>query len=179
MVIPFKDRNKAFKKLKKLHSLDTLIQYNRAQAVVRRTIRTQKRLYWRQFCSSIGRDVQLSDVWGMIRRMGGIRRNYELPVMNNGDVMAVNNLEKAELLAQTFRKVHSSENLTEEAKRCRSIVLKENPHVLEKKEMTTDPIDLPFSMFELRRAINNARQTTPGKDRVCYKMLENMSDHTL
>jgi len=42
----------------------------------------------------------------MIRRMGGVRRNYELPVLNSGDKVAVTNLEKAEVLAQTFRKGH-------------------------------------------------------------------------
>ena len=36
---------------------DTLIEYNRAQAVVRRTIRKQKRTFWRQYCNSIGTAV--------------------------------------------------------------------------------------------------------------------------
>ncbi len=34
-------------------------------------------------------------------------------------------------------------------------------------------------MFDLRRAIISARQTTPGKDGVCYKMLAHMTDKTL
>lgn len=34
-------------------------------------------------------------------------------------------------------------------------------------------------MFELRRAIVSAKQTTPGKDGVCYKMLAQMTDKTL
>lgn len=154
-------------------------QYKRAQAIVRRTIRTQKRTFWRQYCNSIGREVQLADVWGMIRRMGGIRRNYELPVMSRGDIMAVTNLGKAELLAQTFRKVHSSDNLTEEARQCRNNTLMENPRILDRVEVLGDQLDLHFSMFELRRAIISARQTTPGKDGVCYKMLEHMTDNTL
>lgn len=115
----------------------------------------------------------------MIRRMGGIRRNYELPVMNSGDKMAVNNLAKAELLAQAFRKVQSSDNLTEEARQCRNRILMKNPKILEKMEMSGDPLDLFFSMFELRRAISSARQTTPGKDGVCYNMLAHMTENTL
>ena len=53
----------------------------------------------------------------MVREMGGwgIRRNYEIPGMNSGDKMSFNHLEKAEHSAQTFRKVHSSGNLTQEA----------------------------------------------------------------
>lgn len=174
-----KARNKAFRELKKLHSQDALIQYKRAQALVRRTIRIQKRTFWRKYCNTIGREVQLSDVWGMIKRMGGIRRNYEIPVLDTGNKLAVNNLEKAELLAQTFERVHSSCNLTDEARQCRERIIMENPNITEKREMTGEPLDLPFNMFELRRAIMGARQTTPGKDGVCYGMLGHMADSAL
>lgn len=33
-----------------------------------------------------------------------------------------------------------------------------------------------LNMFELKKAVTNARQTTPGKGSVCYKMLANMTD---
>lgn len=55
--------------------------------------------------------------------------------------MAVNNLEKAELLAQTFERVHSSCNLTDEAGQCRDKILMENPKIIEKREVL-DPLDL-------------------------------------
>ncbi len=174
-----KARNKAFKYVKKYHSQDVLIEYKRKQAVVRKTIKTQKRNFWRNFCNSIGRDVKLSDIWGMIRRMGGVRRNYELPVLKSGDKVAVNNLEKAEVLAQTFRKVHSSENLTKEAEVNRRKMLESFPDVLEKKGHSGNPLDVPLKMFELKKAVLNAKQTTPGKDMVCYKMVANMTDETL
>ena len=144
-----------------------------------KAIKARKRNFWREYCNSIGRTVKLSDVWGMIRRMGGIRRNYELPVLNSGDTVAINNLEKAELLAQTFRRVHSFENLTKEARAIRSNILREHPTVLVRKENSENPLDLPLTMFELRKAIISAKQTTPGKDLVCYKMLANMTDNTL
>lgn len=39
-----KNRNKAFRQLKKHHSLDVLIQYKRAQAIVRKNMRTAKHI---------------------------------------------------------------------------------------------------------------------------------------
>jgi exonuclease III len=147
-----KARNKAFRQLKKHHSQDTLILYKRAQAKVRKTIKAQKRTFWRQYCNSIGREVQVSDVWGMIRRMGGIRRNYELPVLNSGDKIAVNNLEKAELLVQIFKKVHSSDNLSEVARQCRNKTLMEFPNILKKNKMSKNPLDLPLNIeFTFKR----------------------------
>lgn len=42
-------RNKAFRIVKRTHNLQNLIQYKKAQAVVRRTIRQAKRSSWRIF----------------------------------------------------------------------------------------------------------------------------------
>lgn len=90
--------------------------------------------------------------------------------------MDINNLEKTELLTQTFRNIRRSDNLTKEAKQSRSRTLIRNPNILEKMEMSGDPLYLPFSMFELRRAIISAHQTTPCKDGVCYRMLEHLTE---
>ena len=86
--------------------------------------------------------------------------------------MVVGNVEKAELLAITFKKVHSSENLSEEARQCRIRTVMKNPRIVDRAELSGDPLDLHFIMFELKKAIVRARQTTPGKDGVCYAMLE-------
>lgn len=54
----------------------------------------------------------------------------------------------------------------------------QHPGVTERRANTGWDADLPF-MLELRRAITNARQTSPGKDGICYKMLANMKDTSL
>ena len=96
--------------------MESLVQYKRSQAVVRRTVRAAKCACLRQYCSEIGREVQLSDVWGMIRKMSGIRRNTTIPILTSNSRTAVNRIEKAMLWAETLIKVHSSGNLSAEAK---------------------------------------------------------------
>lgn len=97
-----KKRNKMSKQLKIHHTLETLINYKRAQAVVRKTIRSAKRVYWRQFCNTIGRETQLPDIWRTIRKMSGIRNNVEIPVLCSNNKNAISNAEKAELFVKTF-----------------------------------------------------------------------------
>lgn len=57
-----RDRNKAFKLLKRRHNYNHLVLFKKAQAVVRRTIRQAKRESWRGFCSGIGRTTPVGDV---------------------------------------------------------------------------------------------------------------------
>jgi len=94
-----RNRNKAFKTIKKSKLFEDFINYKKTQAEVRRTIRAARKKYWRDWCNSIGEDIDISEVWGSIRKMGGIRRNQTLPVLKNEvGKMAVVDKEKAEML---------------------------------------------------------------------------------
>lgn len=98
-------RNKAFKKVKKTYSFQDV--YKRSQAVVRKVIRSAKRDYWRQFCDEIGERVDISELWGMIRKMGGNKIDRNIPVIIDEDKYIMIESEKAEVLAKAFVKIHS------------------------------------------------------------------------
>lgn len=38
---------------------------------------------------------------------------------------------------------------------------------------------MPFSLFELKKAVCNVKQSTPGKDGICYSVLGHLSDRSL
>lgn len=46
--------------------------------------------------------------------MDGINEEYGCPILRNGEARAVKNEEKANVLAKTFVKIHSSGNISEE-----------------------------------------------------------------
>lgn len=96
----------AFRNIKSNHSYTNLMDFKRAQSKVKRVVREAKRKYWREFCGKIGAEVKVGDVWNMIKRMGGIRREFSVPVIKDNDV--VTNQEKAEMLAKGFVKDYKS-----------------------------------------------------------------------
>ena len=95
--------------------------------------------------SEIGREVQLSDVWGMMRKMSGIKRNTTILILMSNSRTAFSGIEKAMLLAETLIKVHSSGNLSAEAKRQRNTMLAQNTWV-NKKKTREENLYHPFSM---------------------------------
>lgn len=138
------------------------------QAVVWKLIKTAKQACWRQYCNSIGRETLLSDIWGMVRKMSRIRRrNYTVPVLISNTKTAVNNIEKAVLLAETLVKTYSSENLSDLAKQARDNMLALNPGISIRKAAMNESLDVPFSLFELKRATQNVKQSSPGNDEIC------------
>lgn len=171
-----KNRNKAFKIVKSNHSFDNLLEYKRAQAKAKRIIREIKRKYWRDFCSNIGTGIKINDIWGMIRKMGGIRRDFSLPVLRDNGTEAVTSREKAEMLAKSFVRIHSSQNLSSEELAIRMRTIEENKDMLGMKMVGESSLDADFTLFELKRALIGVKNTSPGRDGICYKMIEEISD---
>jgi hypothetical protein len=124
-----KIKRKMFRKLKSTHNFQNLVNYKAAQAVVRRVVRKAKRDFWRSFCNEIGRSTPVEDIWNMIKKMRGISKEFELPVLKRGEELAVTDEEKAKMFREEFTKVNSSGNLCEERKRLREEMLKINPAV--------------------------------------------------
>lgn len=169
-----KERNRAFKRLKRTHNFQRLMEYKKAQAQVRKVVKKAKRNIWREYCSSIGRTTPLGDVWGMIRKMRGIRKDWQYPVLKSGAVIAVTNEEKAEIIVKALVEIYSSNNLSEASKRGREETRDAYPEALRRKESTEDAMDTPFTLREMNRAIDKSKVTAPGKDQICYSMLKHL-----
>ena len=82
-------------------------------------------------------------------------------------------------MVKSFAKVHGMENLSAEAIRGRDETLRLHPGAVERKERDSGVLDDPFTLGEMVRALNKSKHTSPGKDRVCYKMLKNLGGGAL
>ena len=174
-----KERNRALNRARRSQSIADLIAYRMARAHARRVIRQAKRLSWRNFCSSIGRTTPLSKVWSRVKYMDGIPRDPEIPVLSKLGREAVSEIDRAEMIAQTLVKVHSSDNLTDEEKRGRSKTAGEFRDFLIGRGVSDSSLDCSFTRGELRRAIGKTKDAAPGRDRICYIMLRNLGKFAL
>ncbi len=105
-----------------------------------RVIRDAENNYWRNDCNTIGEKVNGSEVWCMIRKMGGFRINSGIPVLNNGERIAVTNTDKAEM----FVKVYS--NISEERKISREQGIKKHPNIRMEKRPSNEHLDVESSL---------------------------------
>uniref|UniRef100_A0A8C6KLW6 Reverse transcriptase domain-containing protein n=1 Tax=Nothobranchius furzeri TaxID=105023 RepID=A0A8C6KLW6_NOTFU len=171
-----KARNKSLKMLRKTHNMENLLNYKKLQAEVRRVVKKAKRESWRNFCGKIGRTTPISNVWGMIRKMKGIRKEWSYPVLKVGDEFAVTNEEKVEVLVKTFVKFHSTDNLSEERRGRREVTIRK--YEIQggggEEDNINSTMDMPFSLFELERALATTGMTSPRKDQICYIMLQQL-----
>ena len=118
-------------------------------------------------------------MWGVIKKMGGDRREWSYPVLTDRSITAVTNKEKAEVILNTFDKVHSYNNLSGEGKRGRERTKSENRETLCRKTNFDGLENDAFTKDELKRALDKTGQTAPGKDEICYSMLKHLSEGSL
>ena len=76
----------------------------------------------------------MGGVWEIIKRMSGVRREWDYTVLTSGKDVAVTAEEKAEMMAKVFVSVHSSVHLSEEA---------EHRGVLDRWEDVADVLNAP------------------------------------
>lgn len=48
----------------------------------------------------------MGEVWGVMKMMGGDRREWEYPVTVTSEDETVSNRDKAEIMAKSFAKIH-------------------------------------------------------------------------
>uniref|UniRef100_A0A8C2FGS7 Reverse transcriptase domain-containing protein n=1 Tax=Cyprinus carpio TaxID=7962 RepID=A0A8C2FGS7_CYPCA len=174
--VAVKERNKAFRVLKRVITQDTVIEYQKKRATARKVIKSAKRKAWQEFCNTIGRETGMNVVWRMIRKMNGVNSCKKIPVIEEEGKVAITNKEKTEVLAKTFSKVHSIENLSDKFLNRRQELSRIYENVHEKKQGAENSMDEDFNAFELKIAINNSKNTTPGKDMITYNMLKNLPE---
>lgn len=96
----------------------------------------------------------------MIRKMGGIRKDFSLPVLKNNGTEAVTSRDKT----RAFVRTHSSQNLSSEELSKRRRTIEENIDLLGIKDVGESPLDANSTLFELKRAMIGVQNTSPGRD---------------
>lgn len=175
-----KNRNKAFRVLKRTHSFQNLVLFKKAQATVRRTVKQAKKDCWKRFCDSVGRDTPVGKVWGMIKKMKGNGKQYGYPGLLDGDTMITSNIGKAEIIAKTLSKVHSTDNLSQKERAARAETVWEYQQdcvgVDDDTGVTGGEMNTLFTIAELDNALRKLGKSSPGGDGICYTMLEKLTD---
>lgn len=133
------------------------------QANVRRIIKnTKKKKTSGGGFVTVGRETEIGQVWGMIKRMNGMKREFGYPVLKDGDTIAIKDEEKAKMLAENVVKIHKSDNISKD--------------LIQNEEYNNEQLNMTFTKAELNRALRKTKNSAPAMDQICYLMLSHLSE---
>lgn len=172
-------RNRSYRLLRKFPTEQNAIEYKRMRALARRTIKEAKRECWRKYCSKLGVETSVVEVWSAVHRMAGVCRRRLIPVLVENGVEAFSDSQKANMLARKFQEIHCGDNIGEEGIRERNKTLRNQEYKCEVNNDNSDPVNLFFSMTELENAISRGGKTAPGKDGLGYEIFKKFDEAIL
>lgn len=80
----------------------------------------------------------------MIRRMNWIKQENGYPVSFDGETVAVKDEDKADMSTETYAKIRSSDNISNEGRKGRDITTAESEGRVQQEEDTNDLLNEPF-----------------------------------
>ena len=177
-----RERNKALRVLRSnlnQENSTSLSFFPLIKAQTCRAIKGSKNNAWREYCSTIGREVKLGDVWQMLKKMSGKKKYIKIPVLEDEETKAVTDKEKAKILGKSFANIHSGNHLDDLHRKRKEQVLRENQEILRKKYNLDTTLDNELTMSELEIAINGTGYTATEQDQLSYAMFRKLPDQVL
>ena len=140
-----------------------------------------KKQNWQEFCESCVHDPKHSKgFWRKIHRIKG-NSQVPVPVLTSSGRNSINPLDKANMLVRHYSKVSSETNIEPEVLAFQQKFETDHfedinsPH----EELNDNPINVDFTLQELKDCISGRKNSASGLDKLSYSMFKHMSDTTL
>ncbi|GFX80907.1 probable RNA-directed DNA polymerase from transposon X-element [Trichonephila clavipes] len=173
---PKKEQRRAWGIFRRYPTTDNLIAFKRAKALARRIRRQCQRESWIQYVSSITSSTTSQQLWRKVKAANGLYRDFNIPILETSTALYSSPLDVANLIGKTFASVSSSDSYSPAFQATKNR-LERTPINFRCRQPFQYNCD--FDMFELKRALSSAHNTSPGPDGISYVLLRHLSADSL
>ncbi|GFY04192.1 RNase H domain-containing protein [Trichonephila clavipes] len=155
--------------------MENLLAFKKAKANARRVRRRSQRQSWIRHVSSLTSSTSSKQSWKKVKAANGMYREFSFPILQTSNSIFSSPVEISNILSETFKSISSTVSY--------------NSRFLEiKRRAERTPINFPtrsffpyncdFTMTELKKALLQAHNTSPGPDGITYTMLRHLSPNS-
>ena len=170
-----KARRKALKKFEANMSVENMIEYHHQQAKTKLVYNSEKRESFRQYVNNIDTSTPLKKVYDRVKKLEG-RPISTLNHLNVGTEMKETTKEIADTFADHFCRVSSSNNCSDKFLDHKQ---REERSKLDFSSKNQECYNKPFTLGELKHALQQSKDSSPGPDDIHYQMLKHLPEQTL
>ncbi|GFV53256.1 probable RNA-directed DNA polymerase from transposon X-element [Trichonephila clavipes] len=129
-----------------------------------------------QYVSSITSSTTSQQLWRKVKAANGLYRDFNIPILETSTALYSSPLDVANLIGKTFASVSSSDSYSPAFQATKNR-LERTPINFRCRQPL--PYNCDFDMFELKRALSSAHNTSPGPDGISYVLLRHLSADSL
>ncbi|GFX80865.1 probable RNA-directed DNA polymerase from transposon BS [Trichonephila clavipes] len=130
----------------------------------------------RGYVSSITSSTTSQQLWRKVKAANGLYRDFNIPILETSTALYSSPLDVANLIGKTFASVSSSDSYSPAFQATKNR-LERTPINFRCRQ--TFQYNCDFDMFELKRALSSAHNTSPGPDGISYVLLRHLSKDSL
>ena len=166
----WKEIERLYKRWKTTGRIEDKLGWKKARAIATRTFKISKQEEMRNYLSTMTVNTPTSKVYEKLRRMRGrIPRRITILKQNGNIISEVGDIVNC--LGENFAKISDSSGCTSSFQRIKTVAKRK---AIDFTSNNAEPYNDSFTIEELVGALTTAKDTTPGPDKVHYKMLKNM-----
>lgn len=161
-----RNKKRALRKFKRTRLHTDHEKYKNLKIEAEKSVSRAKAKYWENYCGTLDTKTNSKQVWNKLKHIQGKTIN-PIPTLDHKHKI---NEEKAECLAKTFAENSSDRNLNPTFK-----IIKDNTFLqLEPDDHVEHDLNKDFSLQEYHKAIHYKKETSPGEDKLGYKILKHL-----
>jgi len=112
-----RERKTALRRYQRTGSVTDKISYNRARARAKYIKKEARKNSWKSYVDSINAETPMSKIWSRIRKIRGIYKPINSPILKQQGQLKSDPLQVAEILAEHYESVSSSHRYSDNFKR--------------------------------------------------------------
>ena len=174
--LAIKERKKAQRLVFRQPTSENILKYKQLRAKARYTIKNAKRNCWRQFCSNLNSKTSCKTVWKAIRRLKGKNSSSSIGHLLVDDHLITDKQSVANSLARCLAETSSSSRYSSQFQKFKRTT---ESKPLKFQSNNTENYNLPFSMWELKQALQKSNNSAAGPDEVHYNLLTHLPESVL
>ncbi|GFW85734.1 putative RNA-directed DNA polymerase from transposon X-element [Trichonephila clavipes] len=170
----FKNQRKLWGIFRRYPTTENLLAFKKANANAR-GVRRQSQS-WIRYVSSLASSTSSKKLWKKVKAANGIHREFSFPILQTSDSVFSSPIEIANILGETFQSISSTASYSS-----RFLEIKRRAERSQIKFSTRSffPYNCNFTMTELKKALVQAHNTSPGPDGIIYTMLRHLNTNSL
>ena len=163
------ERKRALRRYQRTGAVVDKISYNRARARAKYIKKKARKESWQNYVSTINIKTPMSKIWSRMRKMRGIYKSIQNPILKDQNEMKSDPTQVAEILANHYENVSSSQRYCDKFRRIQ-IQQENNEHNFKTK--ANHSYNIQFNYNELASALKNSKESAPGNDQIPYKLID-------
>ncbi|GFV81159.1 putative RNA-directed DNA polymerase from transposon X-element [Trichonephila clavipes] len=129
-----------------------------------------------QVCvSSITSSTTSRQLWRKVKAANGLYREFNIPILETSTALYSTAVDVSNFIGQTFTSVSSSDSYSPAFQATNRL----EPTPTNFRCRQPLPYNCDFDMFELKRALSSAHNTSQGPDGISYELLHHLNEDSL